>query len=123
GMYNKRLTAKERNLLKGSIRRVFSRSELRKSIINLTVVNHADPDRPRVKKWSICEVCKKHTPTYKMQLDHKDPIIPIDKTLEELSWDEVIDRVWCEENNLTTMCIDCHKQKTKIENKERRKKK
>lgn len=119
-MNNPRMTKKELGLLKGAIRRVFSRSDLRRAIINLTIISHIDPLRPRVKKWSMCQSCLKPTPTYQMQLDHKDPIIPVDKSLEVMTWDEVIDRVWCEENNLTPLCKKCHLQKSSQENKLRR---
>jgi len=111
---------KERNLLKGAIRRVFSRSDLRRKVVALTVVKHEDPKRPRVKKWSICPLCKEYTPTYQMEVDHVDPIIGLSETLESLSWDTVIDRVFCNENNLLAICKVCHKAKSKRENAERR---
>ena len=116
-----RITDKERNLIKGALRRVFSRSELRQKVIAKSVIpNYFDPNRKRVKKWSICPVCQKHTPTYQMQADHVIPLIPLDKTLKDLSWDEIVDRLWCKESNLQATCISCHKIKSKAENKERR---
>lgn len=114
------MTAKERNLLKGAMRRVFSRSDLRQLAIASTKINYIDANRPRVKKWSICPVCTKHTPTYLIEVDHSDPIIPLDKTLEDMSWDEVISRIWCELDNLKPICKECHLIKTKNEAKVRR---
>lgn len=122
-MTNSRMTPKERGLLKGAVRRVFSRSDLRRKIIQTVIINHSDPNRPRVKKWGRCTLCKLPTALYQMQVDHKDPIIPIDKTLEDMMWDEVINRAWCEENNLVPVCKPCHQLKTKEENKQRRKNK
>lgn len=119
-MKNPRITAKDRGLIKGALRRVFSRSELRRSIMLLTVIEHYDHSRPRVTKWSMCQACLTPTPTYLMQLDHNDPIIPIDTTLEDMTWDTVIDRIWCEENNLVPLCKPCHLTKTKLEGKLRR---
>lgn len=118
-MINERLTARDRGLIKGAIRRVFSRSELRRSVLEATKVAYVDVSRPRVKKWSVCPLCEQFTPTYKMQVDHIDPIIPLHSTLEEMTWDEVINRMWCDRINLRATCVLCHTIKTTIERKER----
>ena len=119
-MKNSRITPKERGLLKGAIRRVFSRSDLRKEALATTIVIHKDPKRARVTKWSICSECKEFTPTYLMQIDHKDPIVPINSTFEDMSFDVLIDRMWCPKDGLTPLCKPCHIIKTKAENKLRR---
>lgn len=121
-MSNPRLTSKERGLLKGAIRRVFSRSELRRKAVEQSRIDYTDAKRPRVTKWSLCEVCKQPTPTYLMQVDHKEPVVPIDVRFEEMTFDTLIDRMWCEYRNLTPMCKPCHSLKTKAENKLRREK-
>ena len=115
------LTAKERNLIKGAIRRVFSRSELRKTIIHEARVTHYDPDRPRVTKWGRCAHCKELIALYQMEVDHNEPIIPVDKSLESMTWDEIIGRIFCAKENLTALCKPCHSVKTKAENKLRAK--
>lgn len=113
--------AKERNLLKGAIRRVFSRSELRRKIIDASLEKeYSDPSRKRVTRWGRCASCNKLEPAYLLQVDHKEPIVPTGMTLEDMSWDKVIDNVWCDESKLQAMCKPCHKDKTKAENKERR---
>ena len=112
---------KERNLLKGAIRRVFSRSELRNKVLARHDIKHSDPARPRVTKWSFCGECGVVTPRYLMQVDHIKPVIKLGEVLEDLSWTELIEnRMWCDEVNLMPVCKDCHKAKTKAENKERR---
>lgn len=119
-MNNKNMTPKERNLLKGAVRRVFSRSELRRSVVELTVVRgYEDTKRPRVKTWCKCPMCKEMTPKSYMQVDHIVPIIGLSETLADLSWDTVIDRTWCNNNNLQALCITCHLKKTKEEKKQR----
>jgi 5-methylcytosine-specific restriction endonuclease McrA len=55
-----------------------------------------------------------------MEVDHQEPLIPINKTLEEMEWSEVVDRLWCDVKNLRPLCKPCHKEKSKEENKERR---
>ena len=119
-MNNSRITPKERNLLKGAVRRVFSRSEIRKKVLDTSEINYKDPNRPRVTKWVTCQTCNQPTPKYLAQVDHIVPIVPTNSTLEDMSWDTVIDRTWCEEKNLATICKPCHKIKSKEENKLRR---
>jgi 5-methylcytosine-specific restriction endonuclease McrA len=118
---NLRITPKERGLLKGAARRVFSRSELRKLALAAVSIIHADPERPRVKKWGQCPECTKLVPLYLFQVDHVSPIVPLDTPLEDMSWDSLINNIWCNPENLRAICITCHKTKTKAEAKERAK--
>lgn len=113
---------KERNLVKGAIRRVFSRSELRRRAIDASLVKeYSDPSRKRVTRWGRCAACQKLEPAYLLEIDHKDPVIPIGETIDDQSWDKIIDRLWCDERNLQALCKPCHKLKSKQENVERRK--
>jgi 5-methylcytosine-specific restriction endonuclease McrA len=112
---------KERNLVKGAIRRVFSRSELRKRILDAAVVkDYSDPSRKRVTRWGKCAECGKLEPAYLLEIDHKEPIIPVGQTLDDMDWDEIIDSIWCDERKLQALCSECHYRKTKTENSERR---
>lgn len=111
---------KERSLIKGALRRVFSRSDLRRSVIEASRIPWVDIDRPRVTKWSRCEECKQPIPTYLMQVDHVVPLIGVYEELGDLTWDELISRLWCEPSNLRVLCKPCHLKKTKAENAERR---
>lgn len=120
-MNNPRITAKDRNGIKGALRRAFSRSDLRKAVLEASVVKgYTDPTRPRVKTWCRCELCEKLEPKSYMEIDHKQPLIPLDKSLEEMLWEEVINRLWCELDNLQSICTQCHTLKSTRENKERR---
>lgn len=112
---------KERNLIKGAIRRVFSRSELRRSALNNSVVKgYHDDTRPRVTKWGRCSICNNLEPAYKLEIDHINPVQPIGVLLEEMTWDELVNRIWCNEAELQPVCKECHRIKSKQENKERR---
>ncbi len=118
---NNRLTAKDRGLLKGAIRRAFARSELRRSVLLGSKTEHVDPNRPRVKTWYQCEVCDKYCAGHELQIDHIEPVIPYDKSMEEMTLDEIVARTWCEVHNLQVICIDpCHTNKTKLERKLRK---
>ena len=112
---------KERNLIKGAIRRVFSRSDLRREALsNSHVKGYHDPERKRVTKWGKCTECQLMVPLYQMDIDHKIPVVPINSSLEEMTWDELVDRIWCDINNLKAICKPCHKLKSALETKERR---
>lgn len=55
-----------------------------------------------------------------VQVDHVLPVIAVTETLEDLSWDDLVNRIWCPESNLKVVCKPCHQIKTKLENKARR---
>lgn len=68
-----------------------------------------------------CNTCKLLYPASEVQVDHIEPII--DPTTGFISWDLVIERMFCEKDNLQVLCIECHKIKTNAEKalaKERR---
>lgn len=116
----KGITLKERGLIKGALRRVFSRSELRRQAIEAVTIEHTDPNRPRVKKWGYCTHCGEVTPRYLLEIDHIEPVVPMDKALEDMSWDELINRLWCGIKGLAAVCKTCHLTKSKEENRIRR---
>lgn len=120
-MKNPRITAKERGLIKGALRRAFSRSELRKQCIENSVIKGLTiPERPRVKTWCKCSVCGQPSPKSYMVADHIDPVVPVDSSFEDLGVDELVNRMWCPIENLQPICPICHEAKTKQENSLRR---
>jgi len=50
-------------------------------------------------------------------VDHIDPVIPINGFE---TWDEVINRLFCEVEGYQAICKTCHDDKTKKENDKRR---
>jgi 5-methylcytosine-specific restriction endonuclease McrA len=119
-MSNPRITAQEWGLIKAAIRRVFSRSDLRRKVVARVRLIHADPERPRVKKWVVCAICEQKVPEYLVQVDHISPVVPLDQSLEEIGIASLVDNIWCEEENLQVLCVDCHNFKSKAENAIRR---
>ena len=96
---------------------MFSRSELRQQVIEASVVQgYTDLTRPRVKNWCRCAECQQMIPKSYMECDHIQPLVPLDKSLEEMEWNEVVDRAWCDIANLRAVCETCHDVKTKAEN-------
>lgn len=117
---NNLLSPKERGLLKGALRRIFSRSDLRRQALDKHNITFQDPNRPRVTKWSFCGECGCIEPRYLMEVDHISPVIKVSETLDSLTIDQLIARLWCSIDNLSPICKPCHKAKSKVENKERR---
>lgn len=115
-------TPKERNLIKGKINSIFARSELRRQVLEAAVIpNYSDPSRPRVQKWVRCNICKHPEAASYIDIDHILPKIPVDGSFDEMTFDEYINKVWCDVSNLQALCPDCHNVKSKNENKLRRK--
>ena len=73
--------------------------------------------------WYVCEECHCETPTTIKTSDGKrkaggavDHTLPIiDPATGFVSWDETIERMFCELDNLKYLCNDCHDIKTKEE--------
>lgn len=116
---NSRISPKEWGLIKGALRRVFSRSDLRRQALELSRTNHTDPNRKRVTRWSRCPYCKKHTPTYQMEVDHLLPVIALTESLHDLDANTLVNRIWCDAENLVAICKPCHTEKTRQETKQR----
>ena len=122
-MRNPRITNKELSLIKGKINSVFSRSELRKKVLEAGIIKgYSDPARPRVKVWVRCNICKKAEAKSYIDVDHVSPKVPVHTNFLEFyqSIDAYIDACWCNEDNLQNLCPDCHDNKTQQEAKLRR---
>jgi len=61
-----------------------------------------------------CNSCKQEFPTKEVQVDHINPIVDPNKGF--VSWDEVINRLFCPVEELQVLCSECHSIKTKSEN-------
>ncbi len=84
------------------------------------IVQHSDPARKRVKTWVRCNQCGKPEAKSSVEIDHIAPVVPLDRPLEEMSWDELVSRVWCDVKGLQILCETCHTDKTRLEQKARR---
>ena len=74
----------------------------------------------------ICESCggrAKAQPSKlfpQIHIDHIDPVVPIGTAITDMTWDQYIERLFCDPKNLQALCTDCHNVKTQEENRERR---
>lgn len=68
--------------------------------------------------WAKCEKCE--AKIKKIEVDHKDPVIPTDRRQRDMSLDEIMRRLDCDPSNLWGVCEQCHLVKSQAENKARR---
>ena len=68
-----------------------------------------NPTTGRIAQHYRCQICEAEFTSKNIQVDHIVPI-GVGRT-----WDEFIDALFCETENLQAVCIDCHKTKTKQE--------
>lgn len=54
----------------------------------------------------MCNACKLDFPQKEVEVDH------IKEIGREKSWDEFIEGLFCEQDNLQVLCKPCHKEKT-----------
>lgn len=57
-----------------------------------------------------CALCLGAFPAKDVQVDHIEPII--DPAVGFTTWDDVVNRMFCEKQNLQCLCTECHKAKT-----------
>lgn len=70
----------------------------------------------RMAKHYKCNQCKNDFPAKEVEVNHIVPVVP---TSGFTTWDEVIERMFCEKDGLEVVCKPCHRSITKEENKER----
>ena len=67
----------------------------------------------RLAKHYTCNACGLDFPQKGVQVDHIEPIG------KNLSWNQFIERLFCEKDNLQVLCKACHLTKSKLERKDK----
>ena len=75
-----------------------------------------NPHTGRMAKLYRCERCGGKSSRAGVQVDHKQPVVPLSGWV---SWDDFINRLFCEVDGYQVLCKRCHDLKTKSENKQR----
>jgi 5-methylcytosine-specific restriction endonuclease McrA len=101
-----------------ALKRCFSRSAIKKEV--LASAKCPRKKGPRGGARYRCVKCKKDFGVTGVQVDHIEPVIPVDRPAKEMSWDEIISRLFCDPENLQVLCKACHKRKSSRENKDRK---
>lgn len=60
-----------------------------------------------------CAICEGHFPAKQTQVDHREPVVDIIKGFT--TWDDYINRLFCDIDGLDLLCTNCHEAKTTIE--------
>ena len=116
-------------LIMGAIKRVYRRSPVRLKVlkdaeVRMTKTNKDGTIAKKEAVFYVCSSCHTHAKSQRsknhpqIHIDHIDPVIPVDRPLK--SWQEFLDRLFCDIDNLQCLCDVCHSEKTQAENKLRR---
>jgi 5-methylcytosine-specific restriction endonuclease McrA len=103
-----RYTSFIRSALRGAFRRWQPRYDVLADAYTRVTKNKTSG---RQAKHYRCATCKEEFPQKQMQVDHKEPIGALK------SWDEFIEKLFCEKDNLQAICKPCHLIKTNKEKK------
>ena len=101
-----------------AIKRTFSRSPYHREVLNLAKCPRKKG--PRGGARYRCSKCKKDYGISDIQVDHIDPVVPIGTLSKDMTWDELVSRIFCGPDNLQVLCSRCHKEKNKLENQMRK---
>lgn len=71
-----------------------------------------NPSTGRIAQHYKCAICQKDFTQKEVQVDHKQPVVGPDGFT---SWDDYVNRMFCEVDNLQVLCKECHGTKTKLE--------
>lgn len=61
-----------------------------------------------------CAACGGHFKSTEVVVDHVSPVVPVSGWI---SFDSFVENLFCEVENLQTLCKECHKDKTATEAK------
>ena len=109
----------EHNSIMRAVKRAFSRSPAVREVREKAI--HPTAKGPRGGKRYICNECKDDFAGKEVQVDHIEPVIPIGTAARDMTWDEILKRLFCSILNLQLLCKVCHAIKSKIEAGLRRK--
>jgi 5-methylcytosine-specific restriction endonuclease McrA len=77
---------------------------------------HINPKTGRLAQFYRCAECQTEGTSKEVEVDHILPVVPLSGFV---SWDNVIENLFCGEENLQVLCTPCHKLKSKEEKQQR----
>lgn len=102
------------SFIKSALRSASQRWPPRYSSLNDACIGQQiNPKSGRLAKHYTCGECKKAFPAKDVQVDHIKPII--DPKVGFVTWDILIQNLFCEKENLQVLCKTCHQIKTNAE--------
>lgn len=110
--------AKFESFIKGLLRKGTTRWPQKYEVLNAAKRGkQINASTGRLAEHYCCQECGGLFPATGVVVDHIEPVVPLTGFV---SWDDVIQRMFCDVNGLQALCKDCHKVKTKEENAIRR---
>jgi hypothetical protein len=106
--------SKFHSFIKSALRAASSRWPPKFECINNAFVGKKTNQRTgREAKHYKCNCCWGEFPASEIQVDHISPVIDPFKGF--VSWDDVVERMFCEADGYQVLCKECHKSKTQAE--------
>ncbi len=114
------------NIMSESAFHSYIKSVLRRASMRWPPLNSVRAKARKSRGMYLCAGCGELVPASILQngkrvknvlVDHINPIVPITGFD---NWDNVIQRLFCDESNLQVLCKNCHDKKTKQERDERK---
>jgi len=113
--------ARYQSFIKSALRAASQRWPPRYAVIKAAFVGkRTNPASGRIASFYKCNACKNDFPLKDVQVNHIIPVVPVTGFT---TWDEIIERLFCEQDGLELLCKPCHSTITKSENEERKKNK
>jgi 5-methylcytosine-specific restriction endonuclease McrA len=107
-------SARFNSFVKSALRAASRRWPPKYQVLNEAYVDkRTNTKTGRMAKHYRCNACKELYPSSEIQVDHINPLI--DPTIGFTTWDDVINNMFCERDNLQVLCKACHKIKTAYE--------
>lgn len=105
----------------GNLKRAFSRSPIIVAFLRKhrreqqwTKKDGTVAKKPHV--FYKCFKCQLEFNSANIQVDHIEPVVPLNIPSKHLSYDTLIKRLFCDESNLQILCKEHHKEKSQQEN-------
>jgi len=98
-----------KNLALSGMRSNFFYYHVKEQVINNAISKKTGPRGGKLYDCAICSA--KEDKAFKrddIEVDHIEPVVPLDRAMEECSIQELYDRLYCEADNLRTLCKPCH---------------
>ena len=109
----------------GNLKRAFSRSPtivnfLRKYRREQSWVKKDGTVAKKPHVFYKCFKCQKEFNSTHIQVDHIEPVVPLNIPSKHLSYNTLVERLFCDESNLQILCKEHHKEKSQQENATRK---
>jgi 5-methylcytosine-specific restriction endonuclease McrA len=110
--------ARYRTFVRSALRAAFRKWPPKFAVLKSAATNRRiNPKTGREAMHYKCAACDVDFPAKDVQVDHIKPIVSVAAGFK--TWDDFINKLFCEAKNLQVLCKPCHKVKTGHERKKR----